>query len=116
MDGNIRPRQSLESKYELLYRLMVIAAIAVILISLIGIASVTGLLARAGESKPDAETRVNEAERINRVELADAQTTALPPQAAFNIATLRALHFDGPPHCGAGFSYRSEHKRNCPWR
>ena len=116
MDGNIRPRQSLESKYELLYRLMVIAAIAVILISLLGIASVTGLLARVGESKPDTETRVNEAERINRVQSADAQTTATLPQAALNVAGLRALPFDGPAHCGAGFNYRSEHKRNCPWR
>ena len=115
MDGNIRPRQSLESKYELLYRLMVIAAIAVIVISLIGIASVTGLLARVGESKPDAETRVNEAERIHRVQSADTQRP-VPAQAALNVAALRALPFDGPPHCGAGFGYRSEHKRNCPWR
>ena len=116
MDGNIRSRQSLESKYELLYRLMVIAAIAVILVSLVGIASVTGLLARVGDGKPDIEMRGNDAERPNRMQPGTTQSTPVPPQAALNVAGLRALPSDGTPHCGAGFGYRSEHKRNCPWR
>ena len=55
MDGDTRPRPSPEARYELLYRLLVIAAIAVIMVSLVGIASMTGLLPRVGEAKPNAE-------------------------------------------------------------
>ena len=54
MDGNTRPRPSLD-RYELLFRLMVIAAIAVILVSLVGIASMTGLLPRVGDGRPNTE-------------------------------------------------------------
>lgn len=55
MDGDTRPRPSPEARYELLYRLLIIAAIAVIMVSLVGIASMTGLLPRVGEAKPNAE-------------------------------------------------------------
>lgn len=55
MGADSRPRPNPETRYELLYRLMVIAAIAVIVVSLVGIASVTGLLPRVGVHKPNAD-------------------------------------------------------------
>ena len=76
MDGNTRPRPSLD-RYELLYRLMVIAAIAVILVSLVGIASMTGLLPRVSDGRPNTEAipdkRGNDAVRREGAQPADGQ-------------------------------------------
>ena len=55
MDGDTRPRPSSEGRYEILYRLMIIAALAVIMVSLVGIASMTGLLPRVSDARPNAE-------------------------------------------------------------
>ena len=55
MDGDTRPRPSSEGRYETLYRLMIIAALAVIMVSLVGIASMTGLLPRVGDGRPNTE-------------------------------------------------------------
>lgn len=94
MDGNSTPRPSLESKYELLYRLMVIAAIAVIMVSLVGIASVTGLLSRVSDSRPNIETipdkRGNDTERPGAAqpdEKHPPQRQRAPLQSARGIAS-----------------------------
>ena len=55
MDGDTRPQPSSEGRYETLYRLMIIAALAVIMVSLVGIASMTGLLPRDGDARPHTE-------------------------------------------------------------
>ena len=55
MDGDTRPRPRSEGRYETLYRLMIIAALAVIMVSLVGIASMTGLLPRVGDAHPHGE-------------------------------------------------------------
>jgi hypothetical protein len=81
MDANTRPRPSLD-RYELLYRLMVIAAIAVILVSLVGIASMTGLLPRVGDGRPNSEAvpdkRSNDGARPDGSQPADKQLRILP--------------------------------------
>jgi hypothetical protein len=115
MDADIEPRPSLESKYELLYRLMVIAAVAIILISLAGIASVTGLLPRLGDVSPKIEMRGNDAERPNGAQSESGQSAPAATQGARSVVALRTLPSDVVSHCGAAFNSRTEYKRTCLW-
>ena len=92
MDANARPRPSLESKYELLYRLMVIAALAVIMVSLVGIVSLTGIMSHVGDVKPSSEVvpdkRGNDAERANGVQPSEKQPMLRSPQTAVTVGAL----------------------------